>query len=432
MPAAFCILLALSAQESPLATLPENASEVVVNADATAVAWVEGAHRVAINGARGEEYDSVRRLTISKVGATVAYAAQKDGKWKVVSDTGKSPEYEEIGDILVDSGGVAFSAKKNKAWVVVCNGFEGPKFDRVDSMALTPDGKRCAYAGRNGKTSALFIGKYRGPEFDEVKGIIFYGEGPRLAYIAVRGNQAWPVEGFLTPESTAIALVRDPGAAKSMVMVGLFDVTEPKTLKEFVQGWLDEGKTPSIEVDSSVPWTEVREVLGHCKAAGCTNVQFGPPNSRRTFETFDSLKALAAAPDRPNTAAIGTQHGVLRVFLGGKQSQDFKSIEGLVAGPNRTLAYRASDGDGWFVVRQFGYGQKVKMFKAIIGPVVSPDGNLVAYGASDGNSWRIVVGNAQSDAYDQVWTPLFALDNSNVTFAARKGREIFRKVLSLK
>jgi hypothetical protein len=265
-----------------------------------------------------------------------------------------------------------------------------------------------------------------------VKGIIFYGEGPRLAYIAVRDNQAWTIDGFLTPESAAIALVRDPGASKSTTMVGLLDATDPATLKEIVQGWVAEEKTPTIEVDWSVPWTEVREVLGHCKAAGCATVQFGPPNSIRIFETFDSLKALAGAPDRSYPAAIGTQHGVLRVFLGGKQSQDFKSIEGLVAGPKRTVAYRASDGDGWFVVRQFGFGQKVKVFKAIDGPVLSADGSLVAYGASDGNSWRIVAGTVQSEAYDQVWTPLFAPDNSSVTFAAREGRKIFRKTLPLK
>lgn len=432
MPAALFILLALCTQDSPLTTLPENASEIVVNADATAAAWIEGARRVAINGVRGDEYDSIRCLTISRVGAAVAYAAQKNGKWKVVSGTSKSQDYDEIGNVLVEGSGVAFSARKNKGWVVVCNGVEGPEFDQVDSLALTPEGKHCAYAGRKGKASALISGKHRGPEFDDVKGIIFYGDGPRLAYIAVHEGRAWPVEGSLTPESTAIALVRNPGTAKSSTMVGLFDVADPETLKEFVKGWLDEEKTPSLEVDASVPWTEVRQVLAHCKAAGCGNVQFGPPNSRRIFETFDSLKALAGAPDRTNTAAIGTQHGALRVFLGGKQSQDFKSIEGLVAGPNRTLAYRASDGDGWFVVRQFGYGQKVKVFKAILGPVLSPDGSLVAYGASDGNSWRIVAGSVQSDAYDQVWSPLFAPDNSTVTFAARKGREVLRKQLSLK
>ena len=199
-----------------------------------------------------------------------------------------------------------------------------------------------------------------------------------------------------------------------------------------MEAWLADDEVPSLEVDPNVPWKDVAEVLARCKAAGCARVKFGMPNTRGIFETFDSVQELAPFPDRKYSACIGTQRGPLRVFFLGFQTQEFKAIAGLVAGPNRTVAYRASEGDGWFIVKGRAYGQKVKVYAAIDGPVLSADGSRIAFAAKDGPAWRMVSGDTVSNPYDRVWLPQFNEDRTALIFAARKGRELLRIVLPLK
>jgi hypothetical protein len=415
-------------QDRPLATLPDDASEIVINADATSVAWIEGGRSVVLDGKPGPKFGAVRSLTISRTGASIAYAAKVDGGWVVLSGATRSACYDEVGPPLVEGKGVAFAARKGSAWVVVVNGVEGPEFDGVESLALSPDGTHAAYAGRRGDKATLMLDKDRGPEFDQVKALRFYAEGKRLSYAAVRGTSAWIVEGMVTPESPAIAIFREPGATKASVLVGLFDVSDPARLRSHVEALLSEGQTVSLEVDASVPWKEVLPLLKRCKEAGCARVEFGVPSPKDPFETFDSLTALAGAPDGKFAGAIGVQNGLLRVFYGGKQSVEYKAIAGLVAGPNRTFAFRVDDGEGWCVVKGIR-GRKGKAYKAVEGPVLSPDGKQVAYAAGDGQSWRIVLEETQSEGYDQVWLPQFIDGSGGVVFAARKGRAILRKAL---
>jgi hypothetical protein len=429
--AAWLAVLALSVQEKSLATLPEKASGVVVNAEATAVAWIEGGRSVVFKGIKGAEFEAVRSLTINREGTAVAYAAKDRGSWSVVSGSWKSEGYDEVGAPVLEGTGLAFAARKGAAWVVVFDGAAGPEFDRVDYLTVSADGDHAAYAGRRGKKSSLVIGDQRGPEFDDVRHVTFAAED-RLAYAAMLDKKWWIVEGTVTPETPAIAVLKDPATGKTGCQVGLFDVTDPERLKSFVKAWLEGDEVPSLEVDPDVPWKDVTDILGRCKAAGCARVRFGILGSREIFETFDSIQALAPLPDRKFAACIGTQGGPLRVFQGGRQSQEFRAIEGLVAGPKGLLAYRATEEEGWFVVRGRAFGQKVKLYKAIDGPVLSADGTRIAFAAMDGTSWRIVAGETHSGAYDQIWLPRFNADNTALVFAARKGREILRIDLPLK
>jgi hypothetical protein len=423
-------LLGFVVQETTLAKLPEAASEVVVSGDATASAWIEGGRSVVFKGARGSDFECVRSLTINREGTAVAYAAKDRGNWFVVSGSWKSEAYDEVGAPVLQNTGLAFAARKGAAWVVVFDGAAGPEFDRVDFLAVSPAGDHAAYAGRRGKKSTLVSGGRRGPEFDDVRHVTFADAG-RLAYVAVLDKESWIIDGNISPTPT-ISVVQEASTRKTSCLVGLFDATEPAALESFVTAWLDEDEVPTVEVDAKVPWKDVVEVLATCKAAGCRRVAFGPPGSREIFEVFDSVQAVAPIPGVKYSACIGSQRGPLRVYYGGWQTQEFKSIAGLVAGPNRTVAYRATEGDGWFVVKGRGFGQKVKVFKAVEGPVLSPDGARIAYAGNDGQSWRMISGDTASEPYDQVWLPRFNEDMTALVFAARKGRELRRVVLPLR
>ena len=430
MIAAAVLALIVGVQEKPIATLPENATDVVVNEDASKVAWIEGGRRVVVNGVQGAEFDAVRSLRLHGTGPTVAYAARNGGQWSVVSGSAVSAAFEDVGEPILSETAVAFAARRGVKWSVVHGTNVGPEFNAVSSLALSPDGKSLAYAARLDKTMVLMLGENRGPEFDEVKLISFSADGARLVYGAVHKGTSFTIEGPVVPADPVVVLKKDEMTERACASIGLFDVRDPEVLKRWIKHFAEDDKVPSIEVSAEIPWKDVRPILALCKSVGCDRVEFGMPSTGGLFETFEALDAVVFVPGMRWVACIGTQQGDRRVIAAGKQSDAYTSIAGLVAGGNRKLAYRASKGGGWFVV----LGQRGKpgpSFAEVGDPVLNPDATQVAYAARDGTSWFIMAGASRSEPFDQVWTPRFN-DDGNVVFAARKGREVWRKILTVK
>jgi hypothetical protein len=71
----------------------------------------------------------------------------------------------------------------------------GP-FEGVGPLAYSPDGKRVAFAARQGTSWRMIDGAVKGPLFDAVYGPVF-GPAGRLAYIAQQGEQRFVVSGSM-------------------------------------------------------------------------------------------------------------------------------------------------------------------------------------------------------------------------------------------
>ena len=56
-------------------------------------------------------------------------------------------------------------------------------------------------------------------------------------------------------------------------------------------------------------------------------------------------------------------------------------------------------------------------------PIFSPDGKHIAYKAKKGNTWRILVGNKEQAAYENVSRPLFSPDSARVLYLGQKKDE---------
>jgi hypothetical protein len=419
------LVLILCAQDKPLGTMPENASGAAVNAGATAVAWIEDGKKVVCGGIAGSDFDEVRHLRIDGNGV-VAYAARTGTSWVVVCGSEKSKPFDEVTPPLLESGTVAFAGRRGKSWVAVAGEVEGPAFDAISGLALSPDGEQFVYAGRNGTKTRLILGEHRGPEFEKITAVVFSEDGTRVAYAVTQGKESWYVEGLVEPESASIALYRTEPEGRTLVTLGLYDLSDRAAALKLMKDWEKEEIVPSIEIDAQVPWKDVRPLLQTCRDAGLHQVTFAPPGNHQPFETFDVIDALSISPDGKRVALIGNQGGKKRVFMGGKQSEEFDAVAGLTSGANRSMAYRMKIGSDWFAV----LGQRGKPgdpYKEVGDPVLSPDGKQMAYAAFDGKAWIVVAADRKSDKFDQVWRPVFTEDG--VVFAARVGRELKRVIL---
>lgn len=62
----------------------------------------------------------------------------------------------------------------------------------------------------------------------------------------------------------------------------------------------------------------------------------------------------------------------------------------------------------------------------------SPDGRRFAYVACDNGDWIVVCGDQRSERFDIVRDPVFRRHGKKVAFGARKGRELWWKVMEVK
>ena len=127
---------------------------------------------------------------------------------------------------------------------------------------------------------------------------------------------------------------------------------------------------------------------------------------------YDFLLELAFDPKGERLAFV--------VNVGGK---DAGRASGVIEG-----------GDAFVVVRPVsGSGEPVEhpRFREVRDLVWDLKGERLAYCGRDESGWRIVCGEARSDAHDDVGPPHFAADGSSIGFGSRNGRVLWWRVLGL-
>ena len=92
-------------------------------------------------------------------------------------------------------------------------------------------------------------------------------------------------------------------------------------------------------------------------------------------------------------------------------------------------------GGSWFVVVRSVVGRaeprEHARFLEVRDLVWDAQGRRLAYAARDESGWRIVCGEARSDAHDEVGTPVFSADGRALGFGSRDGRGLWWRELAL-
>jgi hypothetical protein len=327
------------------------------------------------------------------------------------------------------AGGIAEVIQQDQRTRVTHNGATGKAWESVGEMALSRDGRRCAYA-------ALERGKWRvvadgaeGAPFDAIRLPIFSPDGAHLAYQAMRGER-WllVVDGEVRGETKTRYLDHAFGGDSSrLVFVDEVDGDERGRL---------------VVADLALKRKEVA-------ASGVSAFAMNDAGTRvaATVVGKDGKSVVALALDRP-----------ARIERGGRYDEVSDVVFGVDGG---TVAYYAERGGARFAVHE---GREVPLgdadlvgspvvipsrggmaglvsvpgggvrFREPLGPqareeasydeagalVYSRDGRFHAYAARRGETWFLVLNGKEGPPFDRVVSPVFRKDGAMVAYRVRK------------
>lgn len=375
-------------------------------------------------------------------------------------------------------GGVAWTEQKEGRSRVVHNGRGSRPYDATGAIALSPDGRRCAFGAlREGRWRMVVDGE-EGTPFDTVQDPVFSSDGNHLAYVAMRGTR-WHVVVDGKPNagtSGRYGKVAFSGDSKRIAILEETEEGGPRRLAVsdlgFARGFSVDGSVSDFVVDAA--GSRIAAIVRGKEAWRVVSFSFDAPAERSAGAGYDAVYAVAFAPDAtsvnfrgvrgsrgfvvvdgreepfagdgvasqavaPGGRLLGTltATGAAVRFHehfadGGKDEGPFDEAEGLVySADGRSHAYAARKGDSWFVVVN---GKEGPPLDRVVTPSFSPAGDRVVYRArKDGRRFVVVAGTdartiRQHPPYDQVFPVQFTADGKSVAYGVKDGRQLAWKV----
>jgi hypothetical protein len=351
---------------------------------------------VVINGVEGKEYDEIARgplvLHSQRFGTSFVLPGESAESGLVFSPDGKR---------------VAYAARNGTRWVVVVDGVEGKEMDafsRYGSIGkeeilpvFSPDSKRVAHVAKRAGKCVVVVDGEEGKEYEGARAPVFSPDSKRVAYWACLGGKLIPkwvvvVDGV---EGKEYGLVSD-----TTQMVTSPPLFSPNS--QCVAYHAQRGGKPLIVVDG----VETKQYCGIVR------------------------DTLTFSPDSKHVAYGACLGGEWRrkwgVVVDGVEGKDYEGIgeESLIFSPDsKRMAYAAARGGKGFVVvdgveREEGgaIGRGALLF--------SPDGQRMAYVARRGKKfWAVVVDGVEGKEYEGVTagTPVFSPDSKHVVYGALAG-----------
>lgn len=359
--------------------------EVTLSPDYSKVAYrakAGGKVFAVVNGKKESDFDDVRYLVFTPDGSKLAYAARLKDKWFIVIGGERGPEFDKVGPPVFSPDGarLAYAAELRPKEFLVVDGHKGEEFNDISSPVFSPDGNTLAFVARpiGSKNAVLFVGDKKVAEHPIISDVTFSPDG-KLAYAA--------------------------GDIKHMSMI-VGDQQEPE---------FDTVYAPTFSIDGShVAYLALKSELLKIRFFVVSGDYRGPEY------TFVSPPAFSPSGNK-------------LVYLVGKPN--WRLGKSLLYFGDKIEESKCLTSANDFIVLLTGVEFWWKTF------VVSPDGNKVACKVLPDadrkffpkyNKWQIGVGNQFGPEVDDVGLPVFASDGSAVGYWARKDREIWWKVMTLK
>jgi Tol biopolymer transport system component len=406
-----------------LLTLPPGVRifDAVVSADGRAAAYFseqKSKSFVAFNGKPSEDFDFVSRPEISRNGRTIAYLASK--------------------------GGQAF---------VVVNGKRGEAFPGVDHLVLSSDGSSVMYVARMGKKKCrMVVGEKKGEEFEDIDDSgIFAPNGSTFAYVATRNSRKVVVFGdkvgeafphvrspVISPDGSQIAYEVSLGPIENHQWCIVLGDRKLGDVFDYVLG-------PSFTPDGKLLFAAnrggkaVKELFG-VPAGPVYGGQWiiGLGNERRELPA--SVESLEHPPRMAPDGAIyyvGKNGDKDVLVTGDKQGPLFSGAGGVTfSRDGKSMAYIAILSKSGLEPSDTRLVVNGTMGEENLGKIglltMSPDGKAIAYRRRTREGMQVVAGNRKSEFYEIIDELNFSSDSRKIAFCARRGNEIWWKVMDVK
>jgi Tol biopolymer transport system component len=379
---------------------------------------------MVVDGKIGEPYEEPTLINprFSENGKIIVYYGKQNGKDFVVVNDKKSQLYDWAGwypAISANGDSVAFPAKRGEKATVVFNGHEGPQWDATWSPKLSRDGTHLAYCARSGAKTFVVIDGIEGPPFQDVGAPSFSPDGQLAAHSADMGNKHLMIFAKLKDQWEPAILYSQEGKTYKELLSGTGYCGATFSSGSIYDGVI---RYPVFSPDS-------QKIAITCKA-GCHG--FIVLNNIKGPEFSEVDIPIFSANSRSIAYSAKQDDGKYVVIFNGKPSKPFYSVGKIALSANGDqIAYQAAhDKKHEFVM--LGTQQGPFFDEITSNLAFSPNGKDVTYCARNGKHWFVVVGQNVSPPYDRVWTPMFNAEGSKLAFAARAGRIIYWKVLSIK
>lgn len=431
-PSASSTARTVSGTPAVLAHLPEEAAPA---APANAPATGFGLHPAA--GATTPEF------LFSELGGGVAWADNRDGKARVFHNGCPGRAYDAVGQIALSLDGrrCAYGALRNGTWRLVLDGEEGAPFSVVQNPVFSPDGLHVAYQAMSGERWHVVVDeKANAGTAARYSEHLFSGDSSRIAFVeddAELGQGRLVITdlefgGPVTVEERVAALIANPARTR------IAAITDRGAQQQVITVAFDSRSVSPV----GPPWENV------------FGLAFGPDGAALTYRAIRDGKSYVTLNDsmaiqppggvvsqeiEPGGKALGAiihnASGVrFQRFFGAPvpEAPVFDEVEGLVySADGRCHAYVARSGEGWSLVVN---GKAGPIFDRSVTPQFSPDGKRVVYRARQDGKRFVVVADTegktvrQHPAYEQVFPVQFTADGKSVAYGVKDGRQLAWKV----
>ncbi len=423
-------------QERLLGKIPDDAKNAYVETwgpGGIAVvykAWKSSRAYFLLRDGKTEEFENIIWTMFSPDRRTVAYYATKDGETSLVFGDQRVTGVEVYDPRFTPDGKrFSFGAKKGREFWR--KGTDGDKLlaripddvQGIMEIVWSRDGTSVAYAGAAGsnlKNWHAFVGDKRGERFAEVGSLLLSPDGKTVVYRA-KVKKEWVV-------------VVDEKLGERFEEIGIL-VLSP------------DGRTPAYSarregkfliVIGERPGGDFDQVGD--PVFGAKGVAYRASRGGKWFVIcrgtkgagFDRVGDPVFSPDGTRVAYPAMRGEKWVMVVGEKPGEEFDGLWKPRFTPDgKQVIYSAKKGEKISLVVD---GKRGEEFDGVTSDEASmnPDGSVVAYPAREGEKMLVVVGKNRSELFDQVGPPELSSDGKKVSFGARKGRELWWKVMEVR
>jgi hypothetical protein len=383
-------------------------------------------------------------------GGGVAWVTMEgEGKHRVFHDGHPGPAYEDVGNVALTPDGrhVAYAGRAGGIWHLVVDGKQGASYDAPGNVRYSPDGNHLLFDATYGNVFKLLVDEQ--PRRESAKGFVskdFNADSSRIVFMEAVDDENGRI-AVADLEFKQVTVV-DEHALDFVLSEDKSRVTAPVRA---------EGGYRVLTFDADRP-DRVRRGKVYERFAG---LEFGGPDgwpvayyALRSGQTYFVVEeeeiplekgeqVVGGAAPGPGLRGIG-----LLVKAGGKvtyrqelmdrapQEPAYDDALGVAFGGGGKLhAYAARRGTSWFVVAN---GTEGPPFDAVVTPQFSPDGSVLVYRARKEGTRFVVVADPHGKTirelprYEQVFDVRFTADGRSIAYGVKDGRELAWKVEPLR